>query len=223
MKERRVPVILQVAAADCGSACLAMIVRYFGRSTSLSECRELCGAGRDGTTAESLAKTARELGLQVRAVLLRSGDLSGLRLPAIAHWNHNHFIVVESWSPKSVRVVDPSLGRLRLSSAEFAEGFTGILLSFSDAGMMKPEGSAPRSPWAQFLSETLRSRGFAPLAVQIICASLLLQALGLSIPLFTKILIDDVLPAQRFGLMRIIGITMVIWIWQNAWLHIFAG
>ncbi|MFZ0593371.1 MAG: cysteine peptidase family C39 domain-containing protein, partial [Bryobacteraceae bacterium] len=94
MKQRRVPVVLQMAAADCGSACLAMIVRYFGRRTSLSECRELCGSGRDGTTAELLAKAARKQGLQVRAVSAYSGDLSGFELPAIAHWNHNHFIVV---------------------------------------------------------------------------------------------------------------------------------
>jgi ATP-binding cassette, subfamily B, bacterial len=212
MKPRRVPVILQVAAADCGSACLAMIVRSFGRRISLSECRELCGAGRDGTTAESLVKAAREQGLHVRAVSLPSGDLSGLRLPAIAHWNHNHFIIVESWSPKSVRIIDPSLGRMGLAPAEFTEGFTGILLTFSDAAMMKPKEPAPRSPWAQFLSETLRSRGFVPLALQILCGSLLLQAFGLSVPLFTKILIDGVLPAERLGLLPMIGLAMLFWI-----------
>lgn len=189
-----------------------MIIRYFGRIACLSECRDLCGAGRDGATAESLAKAARQQGLQVRAVSLPSADLSAFVLPAIAHWNDNHFIVVERWSPKAVRIIDPALGRLRLTPDEFREGFTGILLTFSDTAMMKPEGPAPRSAWAQFLSRTLRSRGFAPLAVEIIFGSLLLQAFGLSVPLFTKILIDGVLPARRFALMPVIGLGMLVWV-----------
>ena len=189
-----------------------MIVRYFGRRTSLSECRELCGSGRDGTTAELLAKAARKQGLQVRAVSAYSGDLSGFELPAIAHWNHNHFIVVESWSPKRVRIIDPSLGRLRLNPAEFLDGFTGILLTFSAAGPMLPERRTRRSPWVQFLSQALGRRGFAPLAVQIVCASLLLQAFGLAAPLFTKILVDDVLPARRLGVMHVIALAMAAWV-----------
>jgi ATP-binding cassette, subfamily B, bacterial len=212
VKRKHVPVVLQMGAADCGSACLAMIVRHFGRRASLSECRELCGAGRDGTTAELLAKAARKQGLHVRAVSAGSGDLSGLRLPAIAHWNHNHFVVVEKWSHKGVRIIDPSLGRLRLSRAEFREGFTGVLLTFVATGAMRTDDSNSRSPWSRLLSQAIDRRGLTALAVQIACASLLLQAFGLAVPLFTKILVDDVMPRHRLDAMRVIGLAMAAWV-----------
>src|SRR5438552_17361424 len=55
---RRVPVLLQMSAVECGAACLAMILTYYGRQTSILEIREQCGAGRDGLSALALITAA---------------------------------------------------------------------------------------------------------------------------------------------------------------------
>lgn len=49
-------------------------------------------------------------------------------LPVIIHWNFNHFLVVERWSPQHVDVVDPALGRLRVPMQEFNQSFTGVVM-----------------------------------------------------------------------------------------------
>src|SRR5579875_2434791 len=94
-RKRRVPVLLQMSIVECGAACLAMILSYYGRATTVAELRERCGVGRDGLSALNLVKAARSYGLRVRAVSLEENDLRFVTLPAIVHWEFNHFIVVE--------------------------------------------------------------------------------------------------------------------------------
>ena len=127
---RRVPVVLQLNAVECGAACLAMILGYHGRRARVTDCREICGVGRDGTNAQTLARAARLFGLRVRAFSVEPKDFEHLRLPAIAHWQFNHFVVVERWSPDWVDIVDPGAGRRRLSPTEFESGLTGVVLTF---------------------------------------------------------------------------------------------
>lgn len=115
---RRVPLILQMTDLECGAACLAMILNFHGRKTKIFECRECLGVGTDGVTAQGIAKEARRFGLRVRAYSVSLNDLKYVLLPAIAHWNFNHFVVVERWSPKRVVIVDPAVGRRKLTAAE---------------------------------------------------------------------------------------------------------
>src|SRR6185503_12717692 len=105
------PVILQMSPTECGAACLAMILNYHGRKTRLAECRDSCGVGRDGLTAKTIAAAARSFGLRVRAVSVDPANFRHVQLPAIVHWQFNHFVVVQRWSPGRVAVVDPATGR----------------------------------------------------------------------------------------------------------------
>ena len=126
---RRVPVILQMTPSECGAACLAMVLTYYGHETTISECRQYLHSGRDGLTARDLSQAGRDLGLRVRAFSMEPSSLAEIAKPAIVHWNFNHFLVLEQWSPESVRVVDPAVGRRRLTAEEFNAGFTGVVLT----------------------------------------------------------------------------------------------
>src|SRR5207302_9081579 len=131
---RRVPPVLQMTAIECGAACLAMILSYYGRKTKVAEVRDLYGVGRDGLSALGIVKAARSYGMRVRAISLQGqiDDFRFISLPVIVHWEFNHFMVVERWSADHVDVVDPAAGRKRLSREEFEQGFTGVVI------MMEP-------------------------------------------------------------------------------------
>ena len=73
---KRVPVILQMTSQECGAACLAMVLTYYGRETTLNECRKYLPAGRDGITARAIAQAARDLGLRVRAFSMEPPSLA---------------------------------------------------------------------------------------------------------------------------------------------------
>lgn len=207
---KRVPVILQMTPSECGAACLAMVLTYYGRETTINECRKYLHSGRDGLTARTIAQTARELGLRVRAFSLEPAGLAQVQMPAIIHWNFDHFLVLEHWSPKAVRVVDPAIGRLHLSAEAFSAGFTGVVLMLEPGANFRRQRAPDKVSWRSYLSDLLQTPAAKGLLAQILGASALLQILGLVFPLFTLVLVDVILPAQEVSLLTILGIGMVL-------------
>ena len=196
-----------MANVECGAGCLAMILSYYGRKTSIPEASNYLGIGRDGTTALAIATAGREQGLRVRAYTIEPANFEYVKCPAIVHWNFNHFLIVERWTPKYVDVVDPAQGRRRLTAAEFDAGFTGVVL-VCEPGVNFERRAGTQPFWRSFLVKyALQTPG---LLVQIIGATLLLQLLGLVLPIFTKILVDHVLPMRNSDIMTILGLGMIM-------------
>ncbi len=205
-RRRPTPVLLQMSQAECGAACLAMVLSYHGRATRIADLREQCGAGRDGATAQLLARAARAHGLRVKAVSLEPDVFGRVPLPAIVHWEFNHFIVVERWTPKWVTVVDPALGRRRLTAGEFDTGFTGVVLALEPGVHFTPRRRAGARPWRNYLTGMLRMSGVRGLLLQVLGASLFLQVLGLAPAAVTAVLIDHILPFRLTGLLPLLAI-----------------
>jgi len=76
-QKTRIPYIQQLETADCGAACLAMVLHSFGKSISLSEARDLLGSSR-GTDALSLIQASESQGLRGRGVLVEVDELRHL-------------------------------------------------------------------------------------------------------------------------------------------------
>jgi ATP-binding cassette subfamily B protein len=207
----RIPVILQMDASECGVACLTMVLNCFGRKTHLTECCRFFDAGRDGVTAKTIANAARDFGLRVKAYSASPHDFQHIQLPAIIHWNFNHFVVVEKWSSKKVVIVDPSAGRRQLMPDEFDSGFTGVVLTF-EPGVRFEYGDTEKTKnsWFNYLKSLLCIPGASGVLAQILGASLLLQVFGLALPIFTKVLVDNILPLRIANIMTILGIGIII-------------
>jgi HlyB family type I secretion system ABC transporter len=207
--KHRVPVRLQLNAVECGAACLAMILSYYGRPTRVVECRDRMGIGRDGVHAETIAKTARTYGLRVKAYSIENlADFKYVPLPAIAHWDFSHFIVIERWSPRWVEIIDPGLGRRRLTAAEFAASFTGVVLTFEPGSQFERCAPKTQKSWRNYLIGYVLDK--PGLLLQIVGSSLLLQVMGLLLPIFTKILVDRVLPLQITSIMPMLALGMAM-------------
>jgi ATP-binding cassette, subfamily B, bacterial len=206
-KKRRVPEMRQMTAVECGAACIAMILNYYGYAASITEVLDRCGVGRDGLTALEIVKSTRLYGLRVRAVSLDLEDFRFVTLPAIVHWEFNHFLIVERWSRKRIEVVDPALGRRTLTHAEFDEGFTGVAIMLEPGAQF--EQRAPQkslTPWS-YMRSFLRMRA---IIFQIMGTSLLLQMLGLAAPFLTEVIIDRILPGKDANLLMMLALGMLI-------------
>ena len=126
---KRVPFIRQLDAKDCGPSALGMICAFHGRRVPPPLLRDLCGIAKTGVNLEGLTAAAAKLDLRAIAVSLPFDRLrSQAPLPCIAHWQGNHFVVVEAIHEKDVEIVDPEIGRLRISHQEFisATGIDGV-------------------------------------------------------------------------------------------------
>ena len=208
LRRRRIPVLLQLSAVECGAACLAMLLNYYGCRTTVAEVRARCQVGRDGLSALDLVKAARGYGLRVRAVSLQEDDLSLITCPAIIHWEFNHFLVLERVSARWVEVVDPALGRRRLTMKEFFNGFTGIVLMLELGVQFERETRARRVSLASYARTYLK---LAPLSIaQIIGASLLLQVFGLAVPLLTAVVVNQVIPLHLQDTLLLLAVGLLI-------------
>jgi ABC-type bacteriocin/lantibiotic exporter with double-glycine peptidase domain len=197
---RRVPVIVQNSATECGAACLAMVLSFHGRRTTVQEVSDRLQVGRDGLNALAIVQAARLYGLRAKAFSLEPADLARVPMPAVVHWEFQHFVVVERWTPRHVDVVDPAHGRARLTPEEFDAGFTGVLLAFEpEPGFRRYRSGASRAWRREFLRTLLlRRKG---LLAQILAASALLQVLGLGLAAAFQVIVDRVLPGGGHLLM----------------------
>ena len=209
---RRVPVRYQMTSVECGAACLAMILSYHGRRTSVAECRDKCNSGRDGLTVEGLTRAAAAFGLQLTPRSLEPDQVATVGLPAFAHWEFNHFVVIESWSRRAIHIVDPAAGRRRLTAEEFDGGFTGVLLEAAPAADFERASHIKKSLWRGYLSAMLRAKGSSGALLQILGASVLLQLLALVFPVATKLIIDEVLPMRLDNVMGILAAGLLMFV-----------
>ncbi|EQD54259.1 Peptidase C39, bacteriocin processing domain protein, partial [mine drainage metagenome] len=63
---RKLPLIVQSEAAECGLACLAMVASYHGFETDLAALRRRFSLSLKGATLSRLIEMAQALGLQGR-------------------------------------------------------------------------------------------------------------------------------------------------------------
>lgn len=208
-RRRRVPVVLQMSVTECGAACLAMILGYYGRHTSLLECRDYFGIGRDGVSAWQMIQVGRQLGLEGKGVRLSAEVVREQPLPAIAFWKESHFVVVERVNGESVEIVDPEFGRLRLTTHEFEHDYSGVLLLFAPNASFQRKSKSDIFSWRTYLTSLLRVEGARQFFASIIGASLLLQLFGIAFPLITQMVVDRLIPNQELNLLWVVGAAVV--------------
>ncbi|MDG4791774.1 peptidase domain-containing ABC transporter [Micromonospora sp. WMMD1102] len=192
----------QASMAECGAACLAMVLTYLGHQVSVREMRERLRVGRDGTSALDLVRAAREAGLTAEGRRFSSSDLSRVALPGIAYLRHSHFVVVERVNRRSALIIDPAYGRSKVPLSEFDEEFGGVVLTFS--GVARPR----RTPQPGLLRFLLDQAPRRPGALALIAATSLLITLASMLPAFvTGFTIDHILPRGSTSLLLVAGLA----------------
>lgn len=182
------PFIQQQSSSDCGATCLAMISQYWGKRFSINSLRNLSGVGRTGATLKGLAKAAESLGYQSRPVRASLNRLVAQPHPWIAHWQGDHYIVVYQVKRQQVLVADPALGKRCLPRSEFLAGWTGYALLLDPTDSLQQAQNDKRS-LGKFVKVLLPYRS---LAAQIILASVFIQIFSLVNPLFTQVILDQI-------------------------------
>ncbi|WP_328710770.1 peptidase domain-containing ABC transporter [Microbispora hainanensis] len=200
----RVPVVHQRTPTECGPACLAMVLGAYGHHVEVRELGEELGAGRDGTSALTLVRAARRRGLEARAFSLPPEGLAHAPLPAIAHWKGDHYVVVERHGRGGVTIVDPETGRRRVTTAELALDYSGVLLVFTPGPGFRRTARPRRGRWWRWPA-SVAFAGHRRLLALLVALSVVMQAFGFALPALTELVVDRVLPAGDHDLLTIAG------------------
>jgi HlyB family type I secretion system ABC transporter len=200
------PHIEQQSSSDCGAACLAMISRYWGKSIGINYLRELIGIGRSGASLKNLAVAAEKLGYHARPVRASLSRIVEQKNPWIAHWQGDHYVVVYRVKGDKVLIADPAAGKSEKDRSEFLAFWTGFAL------LLEPTDNLANAPTekrtlSRFFTLLLPYRS---VSLTIIIASILIQLIGLVSPLFTQIILDQVVVSRSQSTLNVLVVGMLL-------------
>ena len=204
---RRLPVVLQAEAAECGMACLVMVLGYYGHRVDLGTMRRRHALSLKGMTLRNLVDLAGTVGLASRALRVDLADLARLRLPCVLHWGLNHFVVLQKVGRRGIVIHDPARGRRRVGLDEVSREFTGVALELNPtAGFVKA-----KAPATLRLRDLFRNiAGLGPVVAQILIMSLGIELVALLLPIASQIVVDEVIVNADYDLLLVVAVGLAL-------------
>ena len=206
--------IPQVDEADCGVACLAMILKHYHAQVSIAHLRHLAKTNMEGTTALGLVKTAEQFKLEVQAIKADMSlfDIKDLQYPFIVHVIKDgdlfHYYVVLGKTKTHIIIADPdpSVGIKRMSKKRFEKEWTGITLLMAPTTEFVPVKEKKNN----FLSLFPYMFKQKKIVRNIVLASLLMTIIGICSSYFLQGIIDTYIPDGTYFTLSIIAIGLLI-------------
>ncbi len=211
---RRLPLLLQTEAAECGLACLAMAASHFGLRTDLASVRARFSVSLKGLTLAQLMDYADRLKLSGRALRLEVDELRQLKTPCLLHWDTNHFVVLRSAGAKGIVLHDPAVGVRRLGYDDVDKHFSGFALELTPAPGFQPVDEKRRISLRSVIG---KFTGFGEPLALVLVMSLALEVFALAAPMFNQWVVDEALVSADRSLLNTLAIgSLLLMLTQSA-------
>jgi len=222
---KRVPLILQSEAPECGIACVAMIASYHGYRTDLSALRLRLSPSMRGVTLKHISAVAETMKLSARGVQAPLAALGQLRLPALLHWDMNHFVVLTEVRGDRVTVHDPAVGKRILKMEDASRHYTGVAMEMQPAaGFVHADERQKISAWQLLGVATTMHDAI----VQVAVLSLVLEVFAVATPFFVQLVVDRVVVGRDVDLLFVLGVGFALLVLMQvivtgvrAWLGVY--
>ena len=215
------PFYTQPESKDCGSTCLRIISKFYGKNVSLDKIRHLSKTTREGASVLGLIEAAEIIGFKSLGVKIDFKTLiSDAPLPCIVHWNQQHYVVVYKFNNKKIFVADPAIGKIKYSHEDFVKYWIGtsadlhteegVVLLFEpnedfihdkNKKQIKNEGTL------NYLTKYLK--GHKKLLIYLIIALAIENILAMFFPFFTKNIVDKGIKPKDIHFIYIILIAQL--------------
>ncbi len=196
-------IYIQDELGDCGLTCIAMIAKYYNIPISIPKLKDYYGSSSRGMNLLNMKKIATDHGFGITVVKFDEERIP-LHLPALVHWDNNHFVIIEKFSKLTVTICDPSLGRYQVSRKQFEERVTSIAIEFAYNDKNVPNKNLLGKPFPILsLFKGIELKGAY---IILLIIALLVQAGILVTPLYTRVVIDDVINSGSINLLIVISL-----------------
>lgn len=198
-----------------------MICRFYGPRLPLDRISEICHVDTEGVSLLGIVKAAESLGFDCISGKVSIHRLHECPLPAILHWNQNHFVVLYKTSGKYYYVADPAKGKVRYGESEFASHWASTVTDGDESGValfLSPnatfsksdEGRDNRKRSFRFLLGYLKQ--YRIYFTQIILGLLLGCLLQLIMPFLTQAIVDIGIKHRDIGFIWLVllGELMIV-------------
>ncbi|MFN3997805.1 peptidase domain-containing ABC transporter [Algoriphagus sp.] len=202
----KIPVVLQQASSDCGVACLASVIRYFGGERSIEYLRHLSGTAIQGTTVLGLVEAGRQLGMESDAFRVKQiSYLDELEFPVILHvvidQKLRYFVVCYGRKGQQYQLMDPAVGIRWFTESELLEIWQSRTLLLIQPGPGFETSESSRQKKRKWILDLIRPD--FPILLISGFLGLIVTVLGLAVAVFSQKLIDEFLPNQAWQKLRL--------------------
>ena len=206
---RRLKTVLQTEASECGLACLTMVANYHGHDFTMLGMRRRFSTSLKGMTLERMVEIASQLSLSPRPVKAELESLSSLPVPAILHWDMDHYVVLEKVTRNGLHIIDPAFGARFLKHEEASKHFTGVALELKRSNRFEKQESRAQMRLSEFWRSLI---GLKRALAQLFILSFIIQIIVLLMPLQTQLIIDEVLVKFDYDLLvlTIVGFSLIV-------------
>lgn len=213
MTRSRVRLIRQTEVAECGLASLTMVANFHGLDIDLGTMRRRYSPSMRGAPLRALIDLADQIGLTSRAVKLPLEELGNLHMPAVLHWDLNHYVVLEAVKAGKALIHNPDGRSDWMLLSEVSDHFTGVALELRPSNDFNRQSLRERLQVSQlWQSMTGLKRALA----QVLLLSVVLQIFVLAMPYYMQVAIDSALPALDLDLLTVLALGFGLFTLINA-------
>lgn len=205
-RKRKLCFTRQSEASECGLACISMLADYFGMPTSIQKIRNLFPSMSAWATVNNLLSILSDLNFSGRAVQLELSELEKLQLPAIIHWDMNHFVVLEKVDSRKCVILDPAAGRREYRIKDVDNRFTGIAIEVSPRRPFSPSRTKDRTNFSDLFEIDRRLVLFL---AKILSVFLLWNISSLFMPVYILLTFDMGLSNQDLDWLLILALIFL--------------
>lgn len=202
-RAKRLPIILQTEATECGLACLTMVAKYHGHDVDLNGLRAKYPVSMKGVSLETLIKLSGQLHLGSRALRCDLEELNLVQLPAIMHWDMNHFVVLKKVGKNSITIHDPARGERKLSLKEASDSFTGVILETTPTQGFVKEKARKQMKLSHLWGNLV---GLKRASIHTLVLSVILQVIVLASPFYLQLVVDEVVVKYDLKLLLVLAL-----------------
>ncbi len=212
------PLYKQMDQMDCGPTCLRIIAKHYKKNFSLQYLRSISYIDRQGVSFQGISQAAETIGMRTNSFRLTFDDLLLIKMPCIAHWNQNHFVVIYKITKKKVWISDPGLGLVSYTAEEFKKHWVSTVKDTIEQGVImeieptpsfyQTEDSKKQKSGFKFLFNYLRQ--YKGLITQLILGMFAGSLIQLIFPFLTQSIVDFGINNQDIPFIYLILIAQLV-------------
>lgn len=217
------PFYQQPDVMDCGPACLRMVAKFHGKHFSMNMLRDLTFQTREGVSLLTLSDAAERVGFRTMGARITLSQLDDIHLPAILHWNQNHFVVLYKISKKGKKgriyhVADPAEGLLEVGEDVIKRFWATTVSGGEPAGVAllveptpefyREEGDTENRTGLGFLLKYLRP--YRSLIYQLMLGFLTGSLLSLLFPFLTQAIVDVGITTNNLSFITLVLVAQLV-------------
>ena len=201
---------------DCGPTCLRMVAKHYGKNFSIQNLRSICGINKQGVSLLGISEAGEKIGFRTEGVRLNISLLQKIDLPAIIHWNQNHFVVLYRINRKVYYVADPAKGLIKYTEHDFRQywssyldGDEGIVLTLETTPDFYAQQGDKNNGlnWGYLLRYLYR---YKQLVIQLFAGLGVGSLLQLIVPFLTQSVVDIGINTRNLNFINIILIAQTM-------------